>query len=86
MYLAGLMADEIHHAQNRVRHTMNGFVIAIGIYVKGLTEKSMTVAAKIGQVTVDMHGTACKVPSASDYIKKAIDKGKIGIKRKTARC
>jgi len=80
------VADEIHHAKNRVRHTMNGFVIAIGVYVKGLTEKSMTVAAKIGQVTVDMHGTACKVPLATDYIKKAIEKGQIGKKRKTARC
>ena len=32
--------QEIHGAQNRVRYAMNGFVIAIGSYIKDLTEKS----------------------------------------------
>jgi 3-methyladenine DNA glycosylase AlkD len=80
------IAIEIHHAPNRVRHTMNGFVIAIGTFVKPLTDKSRTVAAQIGEVTVDMHGTACKVPLATAYIDKAIEKGQLGKKRKTARC
>jgi len=35
---------------------------------------------------VDVGGTACKVPLADEYIDKAIDKGRIGKKRKTARC
>ena len=39
-----------------------------------------------GQVTVDMGGTACKVPLAGPYIQKIVDKGRIGVKRKTARC
>jgi 3-methyladenine DNA glycosylase AlkD len=77
---------EIHGAQNRVRYTMNGFVIAVGTYVAALTEKSKEVAQDIGKVSVDVGGTACKVPLADAYIDKAIDKGKIGKKRKTARC
>lgn len=77
---------EIHSARNRVVYTMNGFVISIGTYVKGLTKKCQAVAKKIGKVEVDMNGTACKVPYAPDYIKKVIDKGKVGKKRKTARC
>lgn len=77
---------EIHNAPNRVRYTMNGFVIAIGSYLEALTEKSKEVAKKIGKVKVDVGGTACKVPLANDYIDKVIAKGRVGVKRKTARC
>ncbi len=80
------VANEIHHSQNSVRLAMNGFVIAIGTFIKDLTDRSITVAAKIGIVKVDMNGTACKVPLATEYIHKAIEKGQIGKKRKTARC
>jgi 3-methyladenine DNA glycosylase AlkD len=80
------VALEIHQSQNRVRHTMNAYVIAIGIYIKELTDKSILVAQKIGTVKVDMFGTACKVPLATDYIQKGIENGSIGKKRKTARC
>lgn len=77
---------EIHSAKNRVRYTMNGFVISVGTYLSDLTQKSKEVALEIGKVSVDVGGTACKVPLAITYIDKAIDKDKIGKKRKTARC
>ena len=77
---------EIHDAKNRVRYTMNGFVIATATYIKALTEKATKVAENIGVVKVDMNGTACKVPLAKDYIQKVIDRQKVGKKRKTARC
>ena len=77
---------DIHQAPNRVRYTMNGFVIAIGTYVTALTKKAQSISEKIGNVEVDMNGTACKVPFAKAYIQKAIDKQRVGKKRKTARC
>ncbi|HAS41930.1 MAG TPA: DNA alkylation repair protein, partial [Microscillaceae bacterium] len=80
------VGEEIHDAQNRVRYTMNGFVIAIGTYIPALTDKAQEIAAKIGKVKVNMGGTACKVPLATEYITKVIDKGRVGKKRKTARC
>ena len=80
------VAKEVHGAQNRVGYTMNGFVIAIGTYVKDLTEKATKIAQEIGAVKVEMNGTACKVPLATTYIQKVIDKQKVGKKRKTARC
>ena len=61
---------EIHSAPNRVRYTMNQFVIGVGGYIKELTKEAMETAKKIGDVYVDMGGTACKVPAAMDYIKK----------------
>lgn len=80
------VAEEIHSAKNRVRYTMNGFVIAIGSYITALTDKSKVIAEKIGKVNVDVGGTACKVPLATEYINKIETKGYIGKKRKTARC
>jgi hypothetical protein len=77
---------EIHSAQNRVRYTMNGFVIAVGSYIKELTNKAIIIGEKIGKVHVDMGGTACKVPLAPEYIQKVIDRGSHGKKRKVARC
>jgi 3-methyladenine DNA glycosylase AlkD len=76
----------IHQQPNRVRHMMNGFVIALGSYVKGLTELALETAAKIGPVSVEMGGTACKVPYAPDYIQKVQKRGAIGKKRKSAKC
>ncbi len=80
------VGSSIHDAPNRVRYTMNGFVIAVGSYIKALTQKSQEVATKIGKVSVEMNGTACKVPLATDYIQKIIDKDRVGKKRKMARC
>jgi len=77
---------EIHTAPNRVRLCMNGFVIATGAYITALTEKAVATAKKNGVVVVDMNGTACKVPSAAEYIQKIKDKGSIGKKKKTVKC
>jgi 3-methyladenine DNA glycosylase AlkD len=76
----------IHGQPNRVRHVMNGFVIAVGSYVRPLTDLAIQSATKIGTVTVDLDGTACKVPSASEYIQKVQKRGAVGKKRKTAKC
>ena len=78
--------NTIHDAKNRVKYTMNGFVIAVGSFVPELTEKSKKVAAKIGKVNVFMGETSCKVPLAKDYIAKIESQGRLGKKRKTARC
>ena len=51
--LLDYVGDNIHDAQNRVRYTMNGFVIAVATYVKELTEKSMEVAKEIGKVRLE---------------------------------
>jgi 3-methyladenine DNA glycosylase AlkD len=61
---------EIHSAQNRVRYTMNGFVIACGAHIPELEKPAGEIARQIGKVKVDMGDTACKVPDALSYIKK----------------
>jgi 3-methyladenine DNA glycosylase AlkD len=84
--LLARVQNTIHDAPNRVRYVMNSFVIALGSYVKSLTDLAVQTAKKIGPVTVDMGNTSCQVPSAVDYIKKVQDRGTIGKKRKTVKC
>lgn len=87
--LKGLLTrieKNIHAAKNQERYYMNGFIIAAGSYVKELTEMALAVATKVGVVSVDMNGTACKVPDANVYIKKVADKNQIGKKKKTVKC
>ena len=79
-------AKEIHKTPNRVTYTMNNFIICVGAYVKPLSAEAIAIAKKIGAVTVDVGGTACKVPVATEYIKKAVDKGSLTKKKKTVKC
>jgi len=80
------VAKSIHQQPNRVKYVMNGFVIAVGSYVKALTDTAIKTAKQIGKVSVDMNGTACKVPDAIEYIGKVAKRGAIGKKRQTAKC
>jgi 3-methyladenine DNA glycosylase AlkD len=87
--LKGLLdrvAKTIHKQPNRVRYVMNGFVIAVGSYVAALTDHATRVAEAVGKVSVDMGGTACKVPDAAEYIDKVRLRGAIGKKRKSCKC
>ena len=76
----------IKTSPNRVKSTMNGFVIAAGSYVKELNTLAKQTAQKMGKVEVDMGDTACKVPDALAYIEKVESKNGLGKKRKSAIC
>ncbi|WP_055108251.1 DNA alkylation repair protein [Paenibacillus ihumii] len=76
----------IHKEQNRVRYIMNTFVIITGSYVTPLYKEAFGVAESIGKVHVDVGRTACKVPSAAEYIRKVEERGKLGVKKKTCIC
>lgn len=87
--LAGLLDEVVNGiatARNRVRYTMNGFVIAVGAYVEPLLGAAREAARRIGKVDVDMGDTACKVPLATAYIEKIESMGRVGKKRRTIRC
>lgn len=80
------IVKEIHSAQNRVRYTMNGFVIAVGGYAMPLSKHARDAAQKIGKVEVNMGETQCQVPLAAEYIEKIESRGKAGAKKMTIRC
>jgi len=76
----------INTEKNKVKKAMNGFIIALGSYVLPLSGEAIAAASKIGQVTVDMGDTACKLPAANDYIMKVKNKGSLGKKKKMVNC
>jgi len=57
-------------AKNRVRHAMNGALIAIGVRGERLRAKAEKVATKIARVDVDHGETGCVTPEAIPYIEK----------------
>lgn len=79
--------QNIRSSEDRVCYHMNSFVISSGSYVAALADDAMATATQIGTVTVDKNGTACKVPVATESIKKVWDKrGGIAPKKKEVKC
>lgn len=74
----------IHKQPDRVRYTMNGFLITTAGYMPELAEEAKRVAEAIGKVEVNMGNTACKVPDAPAYIDKML--ARTPKKKKTVRC
>jgi hypothetical protein len=76
----------IHSNPDRAKYAMNNFVSTVGVSYIPLHEKAVSVANTIGTVDVFRGNTKCSVPVAADEIKKAVDKGRLGFKRKNVRC
>lgn len=68
---------ELASAKNRVRHSMNQALIAIGIRNDALYVEAVKVANCIGKVVVDHGETGCKTPAAIPYMDKARARSKI---------
>lgn len=77
-----LIRSTIHEEENRVRYSMNSFLIACGIYLEQYTELAKEIGEEVGKVTVYMGKTSCKVPDAVPYIEKVEKMNKIGVKRR----
>ncbi|GAB3165876.1 DNA alkylation repair protein [Telluribacter humicola] len=71
----------IHEKANRVRYSMNNFIIAVGGLYSPLSEKAMQVAKEIGDVIVELEGNQFKAPSAPDQIKKIKGAGEPGTEK-----
>lgn len=76
----------IHQAPDVVRSGMNSFIIALGSYVKPMTELAIQTGEAIGPVRADLGNNNCQVFFAPDYIRKVQARGTIGKKRKHAKC
>jgi 3-methyladenine DNA glycosylase AlkD len=77
---------DIPKSDNRVRYSMNAFVIAAGAYVKPLTEHAQAIAKEIASVEVDTKGAAGRLPDPVQYILKLKERGSLGKKKKTVKC
>ncbi len=76
----------IHANSDRAKYAMNNFVATLGVSYLPLHDKALSVAKVIGTVEVFRGNTKCNVPVAAEEIQKAVDKGRLGFKRKNVRC
>ena len=65
---------------------MNGYIIAFGGAFAEMTDFCKEVGDRIGKVEVYMGDTACKVPVIRPYLENMENRGRIGKKKKTAKC
>ncbi|WP_321470911.1 DNA alkylation repair protein [uncultured Paludibaculum sp.] len=68
----GFIEKHIHQSMNRVRHSMNGVLIAMGVSRPSLHPLVLATAARIGKVVVDHGETSCQTPDAAAYIAKTL--------------
>lgn len=80
------VAGSIHGQPNLIKEAMNGLVISVGCFVPELIKAAKATARKMGEVVVDHGKTACKTPDALAYIEKVEGMGRLGKKKRAARC
>ena len=78
--------DTIHNQPNRTKYAMNNFIIAVGISYLPLHEEAKKIAQEVGALDVFIGKTHCQANVATEYIQNAVDKGRLGFKRKHVRC
>ncbi len=81
-----VVENTIHDNPDRAKYAMNYFVTTVGVSYLPLHEKALAVAKAIGTVAVLRGQNKISLPVAADEIQKAIDKGRLGFKRKHVRC
>ena len=63
---------EIDGRPNRVRHEMNGVLIAIALRDDNLRRSVLKVDSRIGPIVVDHGETGCKTPAIAPYIDRTL--------------
>lgn len=76
----------IHLAPERARYAMNNFIYTVGVSYIALHEQAVETAKRVGLVEVSDGKGKTKSISAAAPIQKAVDKSRIGFKRKHVRC
>ena len=70
--LVTMIEVEIAERPNRVRHEMNGALIAIGLRDESVRRMVLEVARRLGPTQVDHGETGCKTPDVAPYIERTL--------------
>ncbi|WP_438350765.1 DNA alkylation repair protein [Paenibacillus sp. FA6] len=81
-----IVQNTIHDSPERTKYAMNNYLYTVGVSYLPLHDKADETAKAVGPVEVQQDKTKSKFLLASENIQKAVDKGKIGFKRKHVRC
>jgi hypothetical protein len=78
--------NTIHDSPDRTKSAMTNFIYTVGISYLPLHEKALETAKAVGPVEVRRGKKESSILLASENIRKAIDRGNLGFKRKNVRC
>ncbi|AYC28466.1 DNA alkylation repair protein [Paenisporosarcina cavernae] len=79
-------SSSIHTAPPRTQSAMSNFISTVGVSFKPLHEKAMEVAKEVGVVVMTRENKPNAELRPLETIDKAIEKGRIGFKRRYVRC
>lgn len=80
------LESTIHDQPNRLRFTLCNFVVCAGAYIPELTEEALAIGKRLKNLEVAPVKKGCSIPEIVEDIGKIEKMGRIGRKRKRARC
>jgi hypothetical protein len=81
-----IVGNTIHDSPERTKYAMNNFIYTVGVSYIPLHDKAVETAKEVCPVEVKRDKTKSSFLLASENIQKAVDKGRLGFKRKHVRC
>lgn len=81
-----IVKNTIHDSPERTKSAMNNFLYTVAISYVPLHEKAVETAKALGIVEVKRDKKKSSILNAYESIQKAVDKGRLGFKRKHVRC
>jgi hypothetical protein len=81
-----IVENTILDSPERAKYAMNNFIYTVGVSYLPLHDKAVETAKAVGPVEVKRDKTKSKFLLASENIQKAVDKERLGFKRKYVRC
>ncbi|KTD87379.1 DNA alkylation repair protein [Paenibacillus etheri] len=87
--LAGMLEmveNTIHDSPERTQYSMNNFMYTVAVSYSPLHDKASETARTVGPIEVDKNKAKSKIIHAYSNIQKAVDKARLGFKRKHVRC
>ncbi|MFP3511531.1 DNA alkylation repair protein [Peribacillus sp. SIMBA_075] len=81
-----IVKNTIHDSPERTKSAMNNFLYTVAISYVPLHKEAVETAKAIGIVEVKRDRKKSSILNAYESIQKAVDKGRLGFKRKHVRC
>ncbi len=85
-HMLELAEQTIHDAPERAQYSMSNFIYTVGVNYLPLHDKAVETAKAISPLEVKRDKDKSSFLDPSGNIQKAVDKGRIGFKRKHVRC
>ncbi|EGA89791.1 hypothetical protein GPDM_08280 [Planococcus donghaensis MPA1U2] len=76
----------IHGSPSRTKSSMNNFLYTVGISFQPLNDKAIEVSKRVGIVEIERANKKNSRLNAYESIQTAMEKGRLGFKRKYVRC